>query len=177
MELRRQRHRAGRALLGDQSRDPMGQEPTRVSPYAAPARAPRTWTGLPRHLHRTSATLDIFRDEDITYARTPVGCGGGADRAAPAIRGAQHAFEALARRADVSQRAIGDSRPSACAPSNHRKTVARQRHPIGNGTAARARYPGRSRRLRRFWSGKRKIVMAQRRMSTSGPAKVGVNTG
>ena len=75
-----------------------------VSPYAAPARA-TDLTGLP-DTYLDTGDLDIFRDEDISYARRL------SDAGVPTELhlhpGCPHAFEALARRADVSQRAIGD---------------------------------------------------------------------
>ncbi len=75
-----------------------------VSPYAAPARA-RDLTGLP-DTYIDVGDLDILRDEDITYARRL------SDAGVPTELhlhpGCPHAFEALARRADVSQRAITD---------------------------------------------------------------------
>jgi len=75
-----------------------------VSVYAAPARA-TDLTGLPA-TYIDIGDLDIFRDEDITYARRL------SDAGVPTELhlhpGCPHAFEALARKADVSQRAIGD---------------------------------------------------------------------
>ena len=75
-----------------------------VSPYAAPARA-TDLTGLPA-TYIDVGDLDIFRDEDIMYAR------GLADAGVPTELhlhpGCPHAFEALARAAEVSQRAISD---------------------------------------------------------------------
>lgn len=75
-----------------------------VSPYAAPARA-TDLTGLPP-TYIDVGDLDIFRDEDIDYARRL------SDAGVPTELhlhpGCPHAFEALARRADVSQRAISD---------------------------------------------------------------------
>jgi acetyl esterase/lipase len=75
-----------------------------VPPCAAPARA-TDLTGLPA-TYIDVGDLDIFRDEDITYARRL------ADAGVPTELhlhpGCPHAFEALARGADVSQRAIGD---------------------------------------------------------------------
>jgi acetyl esterase/lipase len=75
-----------------------------VSPYAAPARA-TDLTGLP-DTYIDVGDLDIFRDEDITYARRL------SDAGVPTELhlhpGCPHAFESLARRADVSRRAIGD---------------------------------------------------------------------
>lgn len=86
------------ALLGDDSRT------DGVSPYAAPARA-TDLTGLP-DTYIDVGDLDIFRDEDITYARRL------SDAWVPTELhlhpGCPHAFETLARRADVSRRAIGD---------------------------------------------------------------------
>jgi acetyl esterase/lipase len=75
-----------------------------VSAYAAPARA-TDLTGLPA-TYIDVGDLDIFRDEDITYARRL------SDAGVPTELhlhpGCPHAFEALAREADVAQRAIGD---------------------------------------------------------------------
>jgi acetyl esterase/lipase len=86
------------ALLGDSA----GTDA--ASPYAAPARA-SDLTGLPA-TYIDIGDLDIFRAEDITYARRL------SDAGVPTELhlhpGCPHAFEALARGADVSQRAIGD---------------------------------------------------------------------
>jgi acetyl esterase/lipase len=86
------------ALLGDSA----GNDA--VPPYAAPARA-TDLTGLP-DTYIDVGDLDIFRDEDITYARRL------SDSGVPTELhlhpGCPHAFEALAPRADVSQRAMGD---------------------------------------------------------------------
>ena len=86
------------ALLGDSA----GTDA--VSPYAAPARA-TDLTGLP-DTYIDIGDLDIFRDEDISYARRL------SDAGVPTELhlhpGCPHAFEALARAADVSQRAISD---------------------------------------------------------------------
>ena len=86
------------ALLGD------GVGGDDVSPYAAPARA-EDLTGLPA-TYVDVGDLDIFRDEDITYARRL------SDAGVPTELhlhpGCPHAFEALAFGADVSQRAITD---------------------------------------------------------------------
>ncbi|MBP1822685.1 alpha/beta hydrolase [Mycobacterium sp. OAE908] len=75
-----------------------------VSAYAAPARA-TDLTGLPA-TYIDIGDLDIFRDEDVTYARRL------SDAGVPTELhlhpGCPHAFEALAREADVSQRAIAD---------------------------------------------------------------------
>jgi acetyl esterase/lipase len=86
------------ALLGE------GAGTDTVSAYAAPARA-TDLTGLPA-TYIDVGDLDIFRDEDITYARRL------SDAGVPTELhlhpGCPHAFEALAREADVSQRAISD---------------------------------------------------------------------
>jgi acetyl esterase/lipase len=86
------------ALLGES----MGTDT--VPPYAAPPRA-TDLTGLPA-TYIDVGDLDIFRDEDIAYARRL------ADAGVPTELhlhpGCPHAFEALERGADVSQRAIGD---------------------------------------------------------------------
>ena len=86
------------ALLGDSAG---GGD---VSPYAAPARA-EDLTGLP-DTYVDVGDLDIFRDEDITYARRL------SDAGVPTELhlhpGCPHAFEALAFRAAVSQRAFND---------------------------------------------------------------------
>jgi acetyl esterase/lipase len=86
------------ALLGD------GAGTDTVSPYAAPARA-TDLTGLP-DTYIDVGDLDIFRNEDVTYAARL------SDAGVPTELhlhpGCPHAFEALARGADVTQRAIGD---------------------------------------------------------------------
>jgi len=86
------------ALLGDSA----GTDT--VPPYAAPARA-RDLAGLP-DTYLDVGDLDIFRDEDITYAQRL------ADAGVPTELhlhpGCPHAFETLARKADVSRRAISD---------------------------------------------------------------------
>ncbi len=86
------------ALLGDSA----GIDA--VSPYAAPARATDV-SGLP-DTYIDVGDLDIFRDEDIAYARRL------SDAGVPTELhlhpGCPHAFEALARGADIAQRAIGD---------------------------------------------------------------------
>jgi acetyl esterase/lipase len=86
------------ALLGDNA----GADA--VPPYAAPARATGL-TGLPA-TYIDVGDLDIFRDEDIAYARRL------SDAGVPTELhlhpGCPHAFEILARGADVSRRAIGD---------------------------------------------------------------------
>jgi acetyl esterase/lipase len=86
------------ALLGDSA----GTDA--VSAYAAPARADDL-TGLP-DTYLDVGDLDIFRDEDISYARRL------SDAGVPTELhlhpGCPHAFEALAHGADVSQRAIND---------------------------------------------------------------------
>ncbi len=75
-----------------------------VSPYAAPARADNL-TGLP-DTYVDVGDLDIFRDEDITYARRLSGAG--VPTELHLHPGCPHAFEALAHGADVSRRAITD---------------------------------------------------------------------
>jgi acetyl esterase/lipase len=86
------------ALLGD------SVETDRVSQYAAPARADDLTRLPPTYID--TGDLDIFRDEDIAYARRL------ADAGVPTELhlhpGCPHAFELLAVGADVSQRAIND---------------------------------------------------------------------
>ena len=86
------------ALLGE---DAGGDD---VSPYAAPARADDL-TGLP-DTYIDVGDLDVFRNEDIAFARRL------ADAGVPTelhvYPGCPHAFEALAREAAVSKRAISD---------------------------------------------------------------------
>ena len=86
------------ALLGD------GAGGGDVSPYAAPARA-ADLTGLPE-AYIDVGDLDIFRNEDITYARRL------ADAGVPTELhvhpGCPHGFEAFAKTADVSKRTIAD---------------------------------------------------------------------
>lgn len=86
------------ALLGD---DAGGEN---VSPYAVPTRA-TDLAGLP-DTYIDVGDLDIFRDEDIAYARgwpTP-----GCRQSSTCILAARDAFEALAHAADVSKRAMND---------------------------------------------------------------------
>lgn len=75
-----------------------------VSPYAAPARA-TDLSGLP-DTYLDVGDLDIFRNEDISYATRL------ADAGVPTelhvYPGCPHAFEALARSAGVSKRALSD---------------------------------------------------------------------
>ena len=75
-----------------------------VSAYAAPARA-ADLTGLP-DTYLDIGDLDIFRNEDIDFARRL------SDAGVPTelhlYPGCPHAFEALARNAPVSQRALSD---------------------------------------------------------------------
>jgi acetyl esterase/lipase len=75
-----------------------------VSPYAAPARA-TDLAGLPA-TYIDVGDLDLFRDEDIAYARRL------SDAGVPTEfhlhPGCPHAFEALGDGADVSKRAIND---------------------------------------------------------------------
>jgi acetyl esterase/lipase len=86
------------ALLGDSA----GTDA--VSGYAAPARA-EDLSGLPA-TYIDVGDLDIFRDEDIVYARRL------ADAGVPTelhvYPGCPHAFEALAHDAEVSKRVIAD---------------------------------------------------------------------
>jgi acetyl esterase/lipase len=86
------------ALLGDRA----GTDG--VSPYAAPARADDL-SGLP-DTYIDVGDLDIFRDEDLAYARRL------ADAGVPTelhvYPGCPHAFEALAPNADISRRVISD---------------------------------------------------------------------
>jgi acetyl esterase/lipase len=86
------------ALLGDS----VGTDT--VSPYAAPARA-TDLTGLPA-TYIDVGDLDIFRDEDIDYASRLSNAG--VPTEFHLHPGCPHAFEALVRGADVSQRAIAD---------------------------------------------------------------------
>jgi acetyl esterase/lipase len=86
------------ALLGEDA----GSE--HVSPYAAPARA-TDLAGLP-DTYIDVGDLDIFRDEDIAYARRLSEAG--VPTEFHLHPGCPHAFEALADSADVSKRAIDD---------------------------------------------------------------------
>jgi acetyl esterase/lipase len=86
------------ALLGDSA----GTD--RVSQYAAPARADDLTRLPPTYID--VGDLDIFRDQDVAYARHL------SDAGVPTELhlhpGCPHAFEGFAHRADVSQRAIND---------------------------------------------------------------------
>ncbi|WP_006243560.1 alpha/beta hydrolase [Mycolicibacterium tusciae] len=75
-----------------------------VSPYAAPARADDL-TGLP-DTYIDVGDLDVFRNEDIAYARRLGDAG--VPTELHVYPGCPHAFEALAREAAVSKRAISD---------------------------------------------------------------------
>jgi acetyl esterase/lipase len=86
------------ALLGDAA----GTDA--VSAYAAPARA-ADLTGLP-DTYIDIGDLDIFRDEDLTYARRLSDAG--VQTELHLHPGCPHAFDGLAHGADVSQRAIAD---------------------------------------------------------------------
>ncbi len=86
------------ALLGDQAG---GQN---VSPYAAPARA-ADLAGLP-DTYIDVGDLDIFKDEDIAYARRLSGAG--VPTEFHLHPGCPHAFEALADGTDVASRALDD---------------------------------------------------------------------
>jgi acetyl esterase/lipase len=86
------------ALLGDR----MGADD--VSAYAAPARAGDV-AGLPA-TYIDVGDLDIFRDEDIDYARRLTAAG--VPTELHVYPGCPHAFEALAPGADVSRRVVAD---------------------------------------------------------------------
>ncbi|HUO39770.1 MAG TPA: alpha/beta hydrolase [Mycobacterium sp.] len=75
-----------------------------VAPYAAPARA-TDLSGLPA-AYLDVGDLDLFRDEDIAYARRLADAG--VQTELHVHPGCPHAFEALAPNADVSRRAIAD---------------------------------------------------------------------
>jgi len=87
-----------RALLGEVA----GTDGTPA--YAAPARA-EDLSGLPA-TYIDVGDLDIFRDEDITYARRLAAAG--VPTELHVYPGCPHAFEALARDADVSRRVLTD---------------------------------------------------------------------
>jgi acetyl esterase/lipase len=86
------------ALLGDAAG---GSD---VSPYAAPARA-TDLAGLPDTFIDVG-DLDIFRNEDIDYARRLIDAG--VPTELHVLPGCPHAFEAFAAEAAVSQRVIAD---------------------------------------------------------------------
>jgi acetyl esterase/lipase len=75
-----------------------------VSPYAAPARA-EDLSGLPP-TYIDVGDLDIFRDEDVTFARRLADAGVATEL--HVYPGCPHAFEALAPGAEVSRRVIAD---------------------------------------------------------------------
>jgi acetyl esterase/lipase len=87
-----------RALLGDNPRADS------ISPYAAPARA---WdlSGLPA-TYLCVGDLDIFRDEDLSYARRLTDSG--VPTEVHMYPGCPHAFVVFAHGAEVSRRAIDD---------------------------------------------------------------------
>jgi acetyl esterase/lipase len=86
------------ALLGDSAG---GSD---VSPYAAPARA-ADLAGLPP-TYLDVGDLDIFRDEDIEYARRLMDAG--VPTELHVVPGCPHAFEAFAPEAEVSQRILAN---------------------------------------------------------------------
>ena len=86
------------ALLGDRAGGPD------VSPYAAPARA-ADLTGLPP-TYLEVGQLDIFRDEDLDYARR-LGASG-VDVEFHLHPGVPHEFETFAWDTDVARRAVAD---------------------------------------------------------------------
>jgi acetyl esterase/lipase len=75
-----------------------------VPAYAAPARA-KDLSGLPP-TYVDVGELDIFRDEDVDYARRIAGTGTSVEL--HVHPGVPHAFEAWAPSADVSRRALAD---------------------------------------------------------------------
>jgi len=87
-----------KALLGASAGTP------EVSPYAAPARA-KVLSKLPPAYIEVGA-LDLFRDEDIEYARRLFQAG--VDTELHVRPGAPHAFEAFAPDADVTKHAWAD---------------------------------------------------------------------
>jgi acetyl esterase/lipase len=75
-----------------------------VSPYAAPARMADA-TGMPP-LYLEALELDIFRDEDIEYARRTAAAGVSTElHVHPAV---PHAFEAVAHDSTVARRMMAD---------------------------------------------------------------------
>ncbi|MEV5714631.1 alpha/beta hydrolase fold domain-containing protein [Amycolatopsis mediterranei] len=86
------------ALLGDRAGGPD------VSPYAAAARA-SDLTGLPP-TYLEVGRLDIFRDEDLDYARR-LGAAG-VDVEFHLHPGVPHEFESFAWDTDVARRAVAD---------------------------------------------------------------------
>ncbi len=86
------------ALLGD------GSGSDGVSEYAAPARAADLSLLPPAYID--VGELDIFRDEDVSYARRLVAAGISTEL--HVHPGCRHAFEGLAPSAAVSRRVIGD---------------------------------------------------------------------
>jgi acetyl esterase/lipase len=86
------------ALLGTRT----GEE--EVGMYAAPARAVDLYGSPPTYLD--VGDLDIFREEDIDYARRLIAAG--VPTELHVHPGCPHAFEWLAPHADVSRRAIAD---------------------------------------------------------------------
>lgn len=75
-----------------------------VSPYAAPARATQL-SGLPP-AYLDVGDLDLFRDEDVNYARRL--CDAGVPTEFHLHPGCPHAFEVLAYGTDVASRALND---------------------------------------------------------------------
>jgi acetyl esterase/lipase len=86
------------ALLGERGDD------THVEPSAAPARLTDASRLPPAHIE--VGQLDIFRDEDVTYALTL--SHGGVPVELHLHPGVPHEYDAIAFNADVSQRALAD---------------------------------------------------------------------
>lgn len=86
------------ALLGDRTGGP------EVSPYAAPARA-TDLTGLPP-TYLDTGDLDIFRDEDVEYARRLAAAG--VPTELHVHPGCPHGFDAFAFDTSVSRQAMAD---------------------------------------------------------------------
>ncbi|HZQ32089.1 MAG TPA: alpha/beta hydrolase fold domain-containing protein, partial [Mycobacterium sp.] len=86
------------ALLGD------GTGTANVDPYAAPARATDLSDLPPTYMD--VGDLDLFRNEDISYATRLVDAG--VPTELHLYPGCPHAFEGLAPTADVSQRVLAD---------------------------------------------------------------------
>ena len=74
--------------------------------YAAPARAAGPGRAAAGDIYLDVGDLDIFRDEDIDYARRLSAAGVATEL--HVHPGCPHAFEGLAPGADVSRRVIAD---------------------------------------------------------------------
>jgi alpha/beta hydrolase fold len=123
---------AWNAVLGDSTRA------SHVSPIAAPARL-TNFAGLPPAYVETGE-LDIFRDEDITYAQQLAAAGIPVEL--HVHPGAPHGFDRFAPTSTLARRAFADRARSCNRYSRHQQDAC-QRHPPAVPEAASVNRPDR----------------------------------